>query len=65
VAKAVGYRGAIRTDPSKPDGTPRKLMDSSLLRSTGWAPAVALEEGLSLAYADYLATRKAGRLRAL
>jgi GDP-L-fucose synthase len=65
VAKAVGYEGTIRTDPSKPDGTPRKLMDSSLLRSTGWAPAVALEEGLSLAYADYLAARKAGRLRAV
>jgi len=63
VAGAVGYKGAIRTDPSKPDGTPRKLMDSSLLRSTGWAPAIGLEEGLSLAYADYLSAREAGNLR--
>jgi GDP-L-fucose synthase len=65
VAGAVGYRGAIRTDPSKPDGTPRKLMDSTLLRSTGWAPAIGLKEGLSLAYADYLAAREAGNLRTI
>ncbi len=65
VAKAVGYQGAIRTDPSKPDGTPRKLMDSSLLRSTGWAPAIGLEEGLALAYADYLAAWEAGNLRTI
>ena len=63
VAKTVGYQGQILTDPSKPDGTPRKLMDSSLLRSTGWAPAVGLEEGLALAYADYLNARASGRLR--
>ena len=65
VARAVGYHGLIRTDPSKPDGTPRKLMDSSLLRSTGWAPTIGLEEGLALAYADYLAARQAGNLRTL
>lgn len=65
VSKAVGYHGTIRTDPSKPDGTPRKLMDSSLLRSTGWAPVVRLEEGLSLAYADYLAARQNGNLRSI
>lgn len=65
VAGAVGYQGAIRPDPSKPDGTPRKLMDSSLLRSTGWAPAIGLQEGLSLAYADYLAAREAGNLRTI
>jgi GDP-L-fucose synthase len=65
VARAVGYNGAIRTDPSRPDGTPRKLMDSSLLRSTGWAPAIDLEAGVSLAYADYLAARQAGKLRTI
>ena len=65
VARAVGYHGLIRTDPSKPDGTLRKLMDSSLLRSTGWAPTIGLEEGLALAYADYLAARQAGNLRTL
>jgi GDP-L-fucose synthase len=63
VAKTVGYSGAIRTDPSKPDGTPRKLMDSSLLRSTGWEPQIGLEEGLALAYRDYLEARAAGKLR--
>jgi hypothetical protein len=40
-------------------------MDSSLLRSTGWAPAIGLQEGLSLAYADYLAAREAGNLRTI
>jgi GDP-L-fucose synthase len=63
VANTVGYTGSILTDPSKPDGTPRKLMDSSLLRSTGWAPRIGLEEGLSLAYQDYLSARSAGNLR--
>jgi GDP-L-fucose synthase len=65
VAATVGYEGAILTDPTKPDGTPRKLLDSSLLRSTGWAPAVGLKEGLSLAYADYLAALEAGKLRSV
>ena len=65
VSRTVGYQGAIRTDPSKPDGTLRKLMDSSLLRSTGWAPTVGLEEGLALAYSDYLAAREAGSLRTI
>jgi GDP-L-fucose synthase len=63
VAKTVGYPGAILTDPTKPDGTPRKLMDSSLLRSTGWAPRIGLEEGLALAYQDYLDAIAAGKLR--
>jgi GDP-L-fucose synthase len=65
VSKAVGYHGVIRTNPSMPDGTPRKLMDSSLLRSTGWAPVVSLEKGLSLAYADYLEGRQTGNLRSI
>jgi GDP-L-fucose synthase len=63
VAKTVRYSGTIQTDPSKPDGTPRKLMDSSLLRSTGWAPRISLAEGLALAYEDYLAAKAAGKLR--
>jgi GDP-L-fucose synthase len=50
VAKAVGYTGAIETDPSKPDGTPRKLMDGTLLASLGWTASTPLEEGLSSAY---------------
>lgn len=54
VAQTVGYRGHIAFDPSKPDGTPRKLMDSSRLRGLGWQPRVGLTEGLQRAYADYL-----------
>jgi GDP-L-fucose synthase len=46
IARTVGYEGEIRFDASKPDGTPRKVMDSSLLRSLGWSPAISLEEGL-------------------
>jgi GDP-L-fucose synthase len=63
VAETVGYTGSILTDPTKPDGTPRKLMDSSLLRSTGWAPRIDLKQGLALAYDDYLSAVVAGRLR--
>ena len=54
VAKTVGYAGRIENDPSKPDGTPRKLMDVGRLRSLGWSPAVSLEQGLALAYRDFL-----------
>jgi GDP-L-fucose synthase len=55
IGKVVGYAGRITYDPSKPDGTPRKLMDVSRLRALGWAPRVGLEEGLARAYADFLA----------
>lgn len=65
VASTVGYKGTIVTDPTKPDGTPRKLMDSSLLRSTHWEPKVSLEAGLALSYADYLSAKEAGRLRSV
>lgn len=63
IAGVVGYTGAITTDPSKPDGTPRKLTDSSLLRSTGWKPTVSFEEGLERAYDDFLRSRETGNLR--
>lgn len=54
VADAVGYRGELRFDPTKPDGTPRKLLDVSRLRALGWAPKTPLQQGLRLAYADFL-----------
>jgi GDP-L-fucose synthase len=54
VARAVGYTGQIRFDPSKPDGMPRKLMDSSRMRKLGWEPETPLDVGLSAAYADFL-----------
>jgi GDP-L-fucose synthase len=52
VAKATGYQGMINFDPSKPDGPPRKLMDSSLLNRLGWVPKVPLAQGLEIAYAE-------------
>ncbi len=56
IATVVGYRGAIEFDPAKPDGSPRKLMESRRLNSLGWKPNVGLEEGLALAYNDFLNT---------
>jgi len=55
IAKVVGYEGRIEQDPGKPDGSPRKLMDVSRLKALGWQPRVRLEEGLALAYRDFLA----------
>jgi GDP-L-fucose synthase len=54
VAKAVGYQGSIGIDPSKPDGTPRKWMNSSRLNCLGWKAAVNLQVGLARAYEDFL-----------
>jgi len=54
VQRVVGHEGAVEWDTSKPDGTPRKLMDVSRLRSLGWAPAVALEDGLQRTYRWYV-----------
>ena len=54
VARTVGYTGAITTDPSKPDGTPRKLMDSGRLNALGWQAQVSLAQGLALAYENFL-----------
>jgi GDP-L-fucose synthase len=53
IGNVIGYQGEITFDPSKPDGTPRKLMDSSRLNTLGWQAKVSLEEGLGLAYADF------------
>lgn len=50
----VGFEGNLEFDTSKPDGTPKKLMDSSYLHSLGWHHQVSLEEGIRLAYADFL-----------
>ena len=55
IAKVVGYEGRIEQDPSKPDGSPRKLMDVGRINALGWKPRVGLEEGLAIAYRDFLA----------
>jgi GDP-L-fucose synthase len=54
IVKVVGYQGNIEFDPSKPDGTPRKLMDSGRIHALGWQARVGLADGLALAYQDYL-----------
>ena len=51
--RIVGFKGTISTDPSKPDGTPRKLMDNTRMTGLGWAPAITLEQGVRLAYEDF------------
>jgi len=55
VAEAVGYRGKLQFDPTKPDGTPRKLLDTSRLTGLGWTPRIALADGLRGTYQWYLA----------
>ena len=55
VAKVVGYRGSVVFDTNMPDGTPRKLMDSSRLNALGWKPSTGLEAGLQVSYQDFLA----------
>jgi GDP-L-fucose synthase len=59
VARVVGYRGGIVYDTSKPDGTPRKLMDVSLVAGSGWVAKTGLEEGLKVAYAEFVAQQTA------
>ena len=54
VAKVVSYEGRLVFDPSKPNGIPRKLMDSSKLNQLGWQPKVCLQDGLNLAYKAFL-----------
>ena len=54
IGQAVGYEGNIVFDSTKPDGTPRKLMDSSRISALGWQPEVDLRQGLAKAYADFL-----------
>jgi GDP-L-fucose synthase len=54
VAKAVGYPGTIALDPTKPDGSPKKLMNSKRLNTLGWKAAVSLDDGLALAYAQFV-----------
>jgi GDP-L-fucose synthase len=53
VARVVEFEGALRFDRSRPDGTPRKLLDVSRLSALGWRPQMAIEDGIRLAYRAY------------
>jgi GDP-L-fucose synthase len=54
VARVVGFRGRLRFDTSKPDGTPRKLLDSTRINALGWRPRTGIDAGIAAAYKDYL-----------
>ena len=58
VADIVGYSGSISFDTSRPDGTPRKLLDVSRLAKLGWRAHTSLKDGLRLAYQAYLSEKK-------
>ena len=63
IAKIVGYEGNLIQDSSKPDGTPRKLLDNSKLSSLGWRPKISLEEGISETYQWYLSHLEEVRMK--
>lgn len=63
IAEVVGFEGALLQDTTKPDGTPRKLMDSSVINQLGWTPEISLEAGLADAYQDFIASEAGGTLR--
>jgi len=58
IKRVVGFKGELHFDKSKPDGTPRKLLDSSLIQNLGWKPRIPLEEGLIGAYAEFVERNK-------
>jgi GDP-L-fucose synthase len=60
IKDVVGFKGQIRFDTSKPDGTPRKLMDSSRLHQMGWRHKVSLREGLERTYPLFIESAKTG-----
>ncbi len=63
VAETIGFSGTIETDPTKPDGTPRKLSDISRIVATGWSPRIQLSDGLKTAYASFLEATRDETLR--
>ncbi len=63
VKTVVEFDGSVEWDASKPDGTPRKLMDSSRLLSRGWTPQVGLKQGIRLAYADFCSEESKSALK--
>jgi len=63
VATTTGFKGQVVWDSSKPDGTPRKLLDVSRLAKLGWSAKIALKDGLAKTYASFLAEQATGKLR--
>jgi GDP-L-fucose synthase len=63
VAEVTGYRGKITWDGSKPDGTPRKLLDVSKMSALGWKARIALRDGIRSTYASFVEEKKSGSLR--
>ena len=64
VKEAVGYEGKLTFDTTKPDGTPRKLLDSTRIQATGWHPTISLQDGLKSTYQNFLGSRKGQSIRA-
>ena len=62
IGDLTGFQGEILTDPSKPDGTPRKVLDTTLMQSLGWLPKIDLADGLAQTFAWYQAMREAGQI---
>ena len=65
VKRVVGFEGEIKTDPSKPDGTPRKMLDVSLLKKHGWSSGIDLEKGITDTYEWYRQERESGNLKSV
>ncbi|HCR36609.1 MAG TPA: GDP-fucose synthetase [Opitutae bacterium] len=63
IREVTGFSGRLAYDSNRPDGTPRKLLDVSKIKSLGWSPKISLKEGLTAAYQDFLQSRLAGALR--
>ena len=63
VASAVGFKGSIKWDTSKPDGTPKKQLDVSRLAAMGWQARIKLSQGLPMAYKDFSNQLACGTLR--
>ena len=57
VAAVVGFKGRLRYDTSKPDGTPKKLLDASRIRALGWRPRISLREGVARTYDEAVKAR--------
>jgi GDP-L-fucose synthase len=64
IADVVGYDGSVEWDTTKPDGTPRKLLDSAKIRATGWAPRIKLADGLRETYEWYVSASASVRVSA-